>query len=79
MGPWDQLRNAICSEVPIFKLNHLSNHLHGALLVINVPSLLGGNSRRAYKTLLEALKIPSHFIICHSANVNVSFCIPTEA
>lgn len=34
---------------------------------------------RAYKSLLEALKIPSHFIICHSANVNISFCIPTEA
>lgn len=32
-----------------------------------------------YKSLLEALKISSHFIICHSATVNITFCILSEA
>lgn len=52
-------------QVPIFKLNHLSHRLHGALPVVIMLHLLGGNSTRAYKTLLEALEIPgqSLFVI----------------
>lgn len=74
-------------QVPIFKLNHLSNPLHGALLVIVVLLLLGGNSTRAYKTLLEALKIPGQslfviqrmlillFVFLLKLEINMAFCL----
>lgn len=72
---------------PIFKLNHLSKPLHGALLVIIMLPLLGGNSTRAYKTLLEALKIPGQslfviqrmlrllFVLLLKLEINMAFCL----
>ena len=58
----------------ILKLNLLPRRLHGVLPVINVLHSTGIKFHESLqKTLLEALKIPSRFIICHSANVNIFF------
>lgn len=87
MQTWNQLRNTRCVQVPIFKLNYLSNALHRALLVILALPLLGGNSTRAYKTLLEALKIPGQslfviqrmlillFVFPLKLEINMAFCL----
>lgn len=55
MGPRNRLSHTICLQVPIFKLNHLSNHLHRALLVINVLYLPGRKFQESLQNLARSI------------------------